>query len=77
MFVWLLKILCQIRQVLRISQFGSNRTPGKVSRLSISTRHLIIEYSKKGLSAKLEGVRCYQTGNNFARRHFCLQTVYL
>jgi hypothetical protein len=26
------------------------------------TRHLIIEYSKKGLSAKLEDVRCYQTG---------------
>ena len=24
---------------------------GKVNRLSISTRHLIIEYSKKGLSA--------------------------
>ena len=35
---------------------------GKVNRLSISTRHFIIEYSKKGLSAKLEGVRCYKTG---------------
>jgi predicted NAD-dependent protein-ADP-ribosyltransferase YbiA (DUF1768 family) len=29
----------------------------KVSRLSISTRHLIIEYSKKGLTAKFEGMQ--------------------